>query len=101
MKEIITIGSLNPQKEFQDRVKVYWGGYKSEPESNGLQGSTETCHKICCKLDKMPQGKLTSLNEAKLCDFFTETASTVTARYYKGIGSHKDNMVLEIIEKRY
>ncbi len=47
----------------------------------------------------MPEGKLTSLDDASICDFNTETASTVTSRYYKGIGAHKDNMVLEIWEK--
>ena len=51
---------------------------------------------ICCKLNKMPDGKLTSMNNATICDFNTPTASTVTSRYYKGIGAHKDNMVLEI-----
>lgn len=51
---------------------------------------------IPCKLDKMPKGKLTSLNNAKICDVGTKTASTITARYTKGIGAHKDNMCLEI-----
>lgn len=49
-----------------------------------------------CKLDKMPYGELTSMEEARLCDIDFPLASTVTARYYKGIGSHKDNMVIEI-----
>lgn len=49
---------------------------------------------ITCKLDKMPDGKLTSLNKAKICDVGTETASTITARYHKGIGAHKDNMLI-------
>lgn len=51
---------------------------------------------VPCKLDKMPEGKLTSLNNAKLCDVDTKTASTITSRYYKGIGAHKDNMCIEI-----
>lgn len=50
---------------------------------------------VCCKLDKMPDGKLTSMENAKNCDVGTPTASTITARYYKGIGAHKDNMVIE------
>lgn len=49
---------------------------------------------IPCKLDKMPDGHLDSLDNAKLCDVDTPTASTVTARYHKGIGAHKDNMVM-------
>lgn len=52
---------------------------------------------VCCKLDKMPCGVLTSISKAKICDFYTPTASTVTSRYYKGLGAHKDNMVMEII----
>ena len=51
---------------------------------------------ICCKLNKMPDGKLTSILNAEICDLDTPTASTITSRYYKGLGSHKDNMVLEI-----
>lgn len=47
---------------------------------------------IPCKLNKMPEGHLDSLDNAKICDIDTPTASTVTARYYKGIGAHKDNM---------
>lgn len=54
--------------------------------------------KIPCKLDKMPEGKLTSLDKAKICDIGTKTASTIPARYYKGICAHKDNMVLEVLE---
>lgn len=51
-----------------------------------------------CKLNKMPEGKLSSLNDAELCDIDAELFSTVTARYYKGIGANKDNMVLEVIK---
>ena len=50
---------------------------------------------IPCKLDKMPNGYLDSLENAQICDINTPTASTITARYYKGIGSHKDNMIIE------
>ena len=49
-----------------------------------------------CKLDKMPDGHLTSIENARICDINHPLASTVTARYYKGIGAHKDNMVIEI-----
>ena len=48
----------------------------------------------------MPEGKLTSINNASICDIGTKTASTITARYYKGASSHKDNLVLEIYKKR-
>ena len=56
--------------------------------------------KIPCKLDKMPEGSLTSLDNAKICDVGTETASTVTARYYKGIGAHKDNICIVAMRGR-
>lgn len=52
------------------------------------------CEQIPCKLNKMPDGHLDSLDNAKLCDVDTPTASTVTSRYYKGIGAHKDNMCI-------
>lgn len=55
---------------------------------------------ITCKLDKMPEGSLTSLYNAKICDVGTETASTVTARYYKEIGAHKDNMCIVAMRGR-
>lgn len=50
---------------------------------------------IPCKLDKMPYGHLDSMENARVCDVNTQTSSTVTARYYKGIGAHKDNMVMD------
>lgn len=56
--------------------------------------------KIPCKLDKMPDGHLESLDNAKLCDIDTVTASTVTSRYYKGIGAHKDNMCIVAMRGR-
>lgn len=49
-----------------------------------------------CKLNKMPEGHLTSLDDAEICDIDHPLFSTVTARYYKGLGAHKDNMVIEI-----
>lgn len=58
------------------------------------------CEQIPCKLDKMPDGHLDSLDNAKLCDVNTPTASTVTSRYYKGIGAHKDNMCIVAMRGR-
>lgn len=55
---------------------------------------------IPCKLNKMPEGHLDSLDNAKICDIDTPTASTVTARYYKGIGEHKDNMCIVAMRGR-
>lgn len=55
---------------------------------------------IPCKLNKMPEGHLDSLDNAKICDIDTPTASTVTSRYYKGIGAHKDNMCIVAMRGR-
>lgn len=52
--------------------------------------------KIPCKLNKMSEGKLTTLNDAGICDIGTKTASTITARYHKGIGANRDNKVMEV-----
>lgn len=55
---------------------------------------------IPCKLNKMPEGHLDSLDNAQICDVDTPMASTVTSRYYKGIGSHKDNMCIVAMRGR-
>lgn len=44
----------------------------------------------------MPEGHLSSIEDAEVCDIDAEVASTLTARYFKGIYGHKDNMVIEI-----
>lgn len=56
--------------------------------------------KIPCKLNKMPEGHLDSLDNAKICDIYDPAASTVTSRYYKGIGAHKDNMCIVAMRGR-
>lgn len=53
---------------------------------------------IPAKLDKMPDGELTSMDNTKICDVLTPTVSTVTSRYYKGLESHKDNLVIVAVE---
>ena len=55
---------------------------------------------IPCKLNKMPEGHLDSLDNAKICDVDTPTESTITSRYYKGIGAHKDNMCIVAMRGR-
>lgn len=55
---------------------------------------------IPCKLNKMPEGHLDSLDNAKICDVDTPTASTITSRYCKGIGAHKDNMCIVAMRGR-
>lgn len=44
-----------------------------------------------------PGEKFLSMNDAFMTDIGTDTASTVTARYYKGLGNHKDNLVVKQI----
>lgn len=41
------------------------------------------------------------MEESEVCDIDAPYYSTITSRYYKGIGGHKDNMVIEVckIEK--
>jgi site-specific DNA-cytosine methylase len=58
------------------------------------------CEQIPCKLNKMPERHLDSLDNAKICDVDTPTASTVTSRYYKGIWAHKDNMCIVAMRGR-
>ena len=73
------------------------------PTLNVMQGGYRQpmiIENITCKLDKMPDGHLTSLNNAEVCDVGTKTASTVTARYHKGIGAHKDNMCIVAMRGR-
>lgn len=75
------------------------------PNITTVEGGGTQQIKICesqipCKLDKMPNGHLDSLDNAKICDIDTPTASTVTARYYKGIGAHKDNMCIVAMRGR-
>lgn len=75
------------------------------PNITTVEGGGTQQIKICesqipCKLDKMPYGHLDSLDNAKICDVDTPTASTVTARYYKGIGEHKDNMCIVAMRGR-
>lgn len=54
---------------------------------------------ITCKLDKMTEGengKFARLENARIHAVGTPTASTITARYYKGASGHGDNLVIEV-----
>ena len=76
-----------------------------EPNTHGTCNTLTSVQKdnlvleknIPCKLNKMPDGHLDSMENAEVCDINTPTSSTVTARYHKGIGAHKDNMVMDKI----
>lgn len=48
------------------------------------------------KLDKAQDDGFMALDDAGLCNIDCPWASTITARYYKGIGNNRDNMVMEV-----
>lgn len=99
--EIKVIGSL--ESKFESTNRIYDVGGCS-PTLSTMQGGNQEPkileEQIPCKLNKMPEGHLDSLDNAKICDIDTPTASTVTARYYKGIGAHKDNMCIVAMRGR-
>lgn len=81
---------------------MMWG---CSPTLSTMQGDNKEQkviveNQVPCKLDKMPDGYLDSLDNAKICDIDTPTASTITSRYYKGIGAHKDNMCIVAMRGR-
>lgn len=99
--EVKRIGNLSEAKS-QSRT-VYDADGISPTLCSGMDHGNTMPHvleNIPCKLDKMPEGSLTSLNNAEICDVGTETASTITARYHKGIGAHKDNMCIVAMRGR-
>ena len=97
--EVIQIGNIAEEKNFRNPQtgRIYDVGGCS-PTLSTMQGGNQEPkileEQIPCKLNKMPEGHLDSLDNAKICDVDTPTASTVTSRYYKGIGAHKDNMCI-------
>lgn len=100
MADVNVIGSL--ESKFESTNRIYDGG--CSPTLSTMQGGNQEPkileEQIPCKLDKMPNGHLDSLDNAEICDINTPTASTVTSRYYKGIGSHKDNMCIVAMRGR-
>lgn len=101
MADVNVIGSL--ESKFESTNRIYDVGGCS-PTLSTMQGGNQEPkileEQIPCKLDKMPNGHLDSLDNAEICDVNTPTASTVTSRYYKGIGSHKDNMCIVAMRGR-
>lgn len=101
MADVNVIGSL--ESKFESTNRIYDVGGRS-PTLSTMQGGNQEPkileEQIPCKLDKMPNGHLDSLDNAEICDINTPTASTVTSRYYKGIGSHKDNMCIVAMRGR-
>lgn len=101
MADVNVIGSLEAKFESTNRIYDVGG---CSPTLSTMQGGNQEPkileEQIPCKLNKMPEGHLDSLDNAKICDVDTQTASTITSRYCKGIGAHKDNMVLENVKIR-
>lgn len=101
MADVNVIGSLEAKFESTNRIYDVGG---CSPTSSTMQGGNQEPkileEQIPCKLDKMPNGHLDSLDNAEICDINTPTASTVTSRYYKGIGGHKDNMCIVAMRGR-
>lgn len=101
MADVNVIGSLEAKFESINRIYDVGG---CSPTLSTMQGGNQEPkileEQIPCKLDKMPNGHLDSLDNAEICDINTPTASTVTSRYYKGIGSHKDNMCIVAMRGR-
>lgn len=123
IKQLIDNGTL-PQhnlcrqtcvKEFQNDVKIIgqmdnmidhtFESANRVYDTEGVAPAMNTCgggglqpkiieEQIPCKLNKMPEGHLDSLDNAKICCINTPTSSTVTSRYYKGIGANRDNMCI-------
>lgn len=98
--EVIQIGNIAEEKNFSNpQTGRIYDVVGCSPTLSTMQGGNREPkviveNQIPCKLDKMPDGHLDSLDNAKICDIDTPTASTVTSRYYKGIGAHKDNMCI-------
>lgn len=101
MADVNVLGSLEAKFESTNRIYDVGG---CSPTLSTMQGGNQEPkileEQIPCKLNKMPEGHLDSLDNAKICDIDTPTASTVTARYYKGIGAHKDNMCIVAMRGR-
>lgn len=98
--EIKVIGSLESKFESTNRIYDVGGSPTLSTMQGGNQEPKILEEQIPCKLNKMPEGHLDSLDNAKICDIDTPTASTVTSRYYKGIGAHKDNMCIVAMRGR-
>ena len=101
MADVNVIGSLEAKFESTNRIYDVGG---CSPTLSTMQGGNQEPkileEQIPYKLDKMPNGHLDSLDNAEICDINTPTASAVTSRYYKGIGSHKDNMCIVAMRGR-
>ena len=101
MADVNVLGSLEAKFESTNRIYDVGG---CSPTLSTMQGGNQEPkileEQIPCKLNKMPEGHLDSLDNAKICDIDTTTASTVTSRYYKGIGAHKDNMCIVAMRGR-
>ena len=103
--EVIQIGNIAEEKNVRNpQTGRIYDVRGCSPTLSTMQGGNREPkiieEQIPCKLNKMPEGHLDSLDNAKICDVDTPTASTITSRYYKGIGAHKDNMCIVAMRGR-
>lgn len=108
-------------EEFQNNVKIIgqmdntidhtFESANRVYDADGVAPTMNTCgggglqpkileEQIPCKFHKVSEGHFVSLDNAKICDINTHTASTLTSRYYKGIGANNDNMCIVAMRGR-
>lgn len=101
--EVKVIGQLEGGYDMANRVYDKAG---LSPTIRTFQGGglePKIIENIPCKLDKVSNGKngkFSNLENATIKNVGSETASTITARYYKGIGSDNDNVCIAAMRGR-
>ena len=94
----------------QNRERVYTIGHLRSRGTRKIFPISPTDGKDCIQhqqnglfggklFKQFPGEKFLSMNDAFITDVGTDTASTITARYYKGLGNHKDNLVVKQVGK--
>lgn len=96
-KTNLSIEIIAHRENYRRNTQVFSPNGITETLDTGQGGGRGHYTIVPAKLNKMPNGKLCSMYEAGITDIGTNTASTVTSRYYKGIGGHKDNLVLAVL----
>lgn len=101
--EVKVIGQLEGGYDMANRVYDKTG---LSPTIRTFQGGglePKIIENIPCKLDKVSNGKngkFSNLESATIKNVGSETASTITARYYKEIGSDNDNVCIVAMRGR-
>ena len=101
MADVSVIGSLEAKFESTNRIYDVGGCSPTLSTMQGVNQEPKILEGLLpCRLNNMPEGRLDRLDNAKICDVDTPTASTITSRYCKGIGAHKDNMCIVAMRGR-